>query len=73
MEKTKREASLPKVIELFVPRPFLKSTGVNCADAIVHAIDADFIGPKSDNVAMFDMSGMDRAIFLIVESFSKDP
>ena len=58
MGKTEREASLPKVIELVVPRPFLKSTTVDCADAIVHAIYADFVGPESDNVAMFDVSGM---------------
>ena len=59
MEKTEREASLPKIIELVVPRPFLKSTAVDCADASIHAVDADFIGPKSDNVAMFDVSGID--------------
>ena len=73
MEKTEREASLPKVIELVVPRPFLKPTAIDCADAIVHAIDADFIGPKSDNVAMFDVSGMNCAVFLIVEPLSEDP
>ena len=73
MEKMDWGASLPKVIELAVPRPFLKSTSVNCADAIVHAIDADFIGPESDNVTMFDVSGMDRADLLIFEPLYKDP
>ena len=29
MEKTEMEASLPKVIELVVPRPFLKSASVD--------------------------------------------
>ena len=73
MEKTERDVSLPKVIKLLVPRPFLKSTAVDCADAIVHAIDADFIGPESDNVAMFDVSGMDCAVFLVVEPLLEYP
>ena len=61
--------SLPKVVELMIPRPFLKSTTVDGADAIVHAVDTDFVGSKSDNIAMFDVSGVDGAILLIGESF----
>lgn len=64
---------LPKVIELAIPRPFLKAPAVNGADAIVHAINADFIGPESDNVAMFDVGSVDGAIFLIGVSFYEDP
>lgn len=35
---------LPEIVELVIPGPFLKATSVNGADAIVHAINADFIG-----------------------------
>lgn len=52
-----------------IPRPLLKPTTVDGADAIVHAVDTDFVGPKSDNVAMLDVSGVDAAVFLIGESF----
>ena len=59
----------PKIIELVIPGPFLKATSVNGADAIVHAINADFIGAQSNNVAMLDVGGMDSAVFLVGESF----
>lgn len=65
--------SLPKVIELVVPTPFLKPTAVDGADAIVDAVDTDFIGPESDNVAVLDVSGMYGAVFLVSESFYEDP
>ena len=59
IEKTEMESCLPKIVELVVPRPFLEPTAVDCADATIHAVDADFVGPESDNVAMFDVSSMD--------------
>ena len=68
-----KEFSVPKIIELAIPRPFLKTPAVNGADAIVHTINADFIRPKSDNVAMFDMCGVDSAVFLVGESSYEDP
>ena len=64
---------LPKIIELGIPRPFLEATTVNSADAIVHAINADFIGPESDNVAMLDMGSVNCAVLLFCESFFEDP
>ena len=64
---------LPKIIELSIPRPFLEATTVNSADAIVHAINADFIGPESDNVAMLDVRSVNCAVFLFCESFPEDP
>lgn len=72
-QDTERCFSLPEVIELVIPRPFLKSTTVDSADAIVHAINADFMGPESDNVAVLDVGGVDGAVFLIGESFYEDP
>lgn len=68
-----KEFSLPKIIELAIPRPFFKAPVVNCADAIVHTVNADFIRPKSDNVAMFDMGGVDGAVFSVGESCYEDP
>lgn len=64
---------LPKIVELVIPRPLFKATGVDSTDAIVDAIDADFIGSESDDVAMLDMSGVDGAVFLIKISFHEDP
>ena len=65
--------SLPKVIELVIPTPFLKATTIDGADAIVHAVDADFIGSEPDSVAEFDVSGMYGAIFLVSESLDEYP
>lgn len=64
---------LPKVIELVIPPPFLKPTTIDRADAIVHAVNADFIRPESDNVAMFDVGGVDAAVFFVSKSFYEDP
>lgn len=61
--------SLPKVIELVVPTPFLKPTAVDCADAIVDAVDTDFIGPESYDVAVLDVGGMYGSVFLVSVSF----
>lgn len=73
IEIWKGEFSLPKIIELVIPRPFLEPTAVDGADAIVHAINADFIGPEPDNIAMFDVGGVDGAVFFVVESFYEHP
>ena len=67
------EVSLPEVIELVVPRPFLETPTVNGTDAIVDTVNADLIGPESDNITMFDVGGVDSAIFLVGESFYEDP
>ena len=64
---------LPKIVELVIPRPLFKATGVDSTDAIVDAIDADFVGSESDDVTMLDMSSVDGAVFLIKISFYKDP
>ncbi len=58
---------------MVVPRPLLEAASVNGADAIVDAVDADFIGPKSDNVAMLDVGGVNGAVFLVSEPFDEDP
>ena len=69
-----REAiSLPKVIELVIPRPFLKSTSVDGANAVVHTVDADFIGPESDDVTVLDVGGVNGAVLLVGESLYEDP
>ena len=59
----------PKIVELVIPRPLFKATGVDGTDAIVDAINADFIRSESDNVALLDMSGVDGAVLLIKISF----
>ena len=64
---------LPEIIELVVPGPFLEASGVDGADAIVDAINADFIGTESDNVTMLDVGGVNGAVFLAVVSFYEDP
>ena len=67
------DSSLPEIVELVIPRPLLKATGVDGSDAIVDAINADFIRSESDDVAMFDMGGVDGAVLLIKISFNEDP
>ena len=69
----RRDSILPKIVELVIPRPLLKATGVDGTDAIVDAINADFIRSESDDVTMLDMGGMDRAVLLIKISFYEDP
>ena len=69
----REKVSVPKVIELIVPRPFLKTAAVNGTDAIVHTVNADLIGPESDNVTVLDVGGVDGAVFLVGESFYEDP
>ena len=73
LEKWRRDCLLPKIVELVIPRPLLKATGVDGTDAIVDAINADFIGSESDDVAMLDMGGVDGAVLLIKKYFYKDP
>ena len=60
---------LPQIVELVIPRPLLKATGVNGTDAIVDATNADFVRSESDDVTMLDMSSVDGAILLISKSF----
>ena len=69
----RRDFLLPKIVELVIPRPLLKATGVDSTDAIIDAINADFIRSESDDVAMLDMGGMDGAVLLIKISFNEDP
>lgn len=64
---------LPVVVELVIPTPFLKTTAVDSADAIVHAVDADFIGTESYDIAMLDVGGVNCAIFLIKKPLYEDP
>ena len=64
---------LPIVVELVIPTPFLKTTAVNSADAIVHTVDADFIGTESYNIAMLDVGGVNCTVFLLKEPFYEDP
>ena len=73
IEPPKRMFWLPIIVELVIPRPFLESTGVNSSDASVDAINADFVGSQSDNVAMLDVGGMDAAILLVEEPFNEYP
>ena len=64
---------LPKIVKLVVPRPLLEATCIDCADAVVDAIDANFIGSESDNVAMLDVGGVDGSVFFFTESLDEDP
>ena len=73
LEIWRMDLLLPKIVELVIPRPLLKATGVDSTDAIVDAINADFIRSESDDVAMLDMGGMDGAVLLIKISFYEDP
>ena len=67
------DSSIPKIVELVIPWPLFKATGVDGTDTIVDAINADFIRSESDDVAMFDMGGVDGAVLLIKISFYEDP
>lgn len=62
-----------KIIELIIPTPFLKTTRIDGANAIVDAVNTDFIGRESDDIAMLDVGGMDGTVFLLVESFKENP
>lgn len=64
---------LPEIVELVVPTPLLEATCIDGADAIVDAIDADFVWSESDNVTMLDMGGMDGSIFFFTISLDEDP
>lgn len=68
-----KKISLPKIIELIIPTPFLKTPRIDGANAIVDAVNADFIGRESDNIAMLDVGGVDGTVFLLVESFKENP
>ena len=65
--------NLPKIVELVIPTPFLKATSVDNANAIVHAVNANFIGAESNNVAILDVGGMYGAVFLVSKSFYEYP
>ena len=73
LEIWRRDFFLPKIVELVIPRPLLEATSVDSTDAIVDAINANFIRSESDDVAMLDMGGVDGAVLLIKKSFYEDP
>ena len=73
LDMWRRDFLLPKIVELIIPRPLLKATGVDGTDAIVDAINADFIRSESDDVATLDMGSVDGAVLLIKISFYEDP
>lgn len=64
---------LPEVVKLVVPTPLLEATCVDCADAIVDAVDADLIGSESNNVAMLDVGSVDSSVFFVTKSLEEDP